>query len=472
MPSLSSRAVFQSTRPVWGATHSPASDPGCARISIHAPRVGRDSSFRRCPCTAAAFQSTRPVWGATRADGWRRYVLQHFNPRAPCGARRRGRLAAHAGMANFNPRAPCGARLGPALSLSPSLLISIHAPRVGRDGCFVPARSPRAISIHAPRVGRDQLQPPPMYGGGISIHAPRVGRDCKDCIYYHKENNFNPRAPCGARLSLGVAITKMGGFQSTRPVWGATTAEGRVQSLFKFQSTRPVWGATSFLLSRCGSVVFQSTRPVWGATSSFTSSSLLSDISIHAPRVGRDNFFPKMIIVTQNFNPRAPCGARRRKWASLGRPQRFQSTRPVWGATSACPTGIQMPWYHFNPRAPCGARRGSARLLPRDGGISIHAPRVGRDTQHTKTIVYKAQFQSTRPVWGATQRNLQTARLNLLISIHAPRVGRDQAIVDLAKLLTEQFQSTRPVWGATFVGSLKLEAASDFNPRAPCGARL
>ena len=132
--------AFQSTRPVWGATHSPASDPGCARISIHAPRVGRDSSFRRCPCTAAAFQSTRPVWGATRADGWRRYVLQHFNPRAPCGARRRGRLAAHAGMANFNPRAPCGARLGPALSLSPSLLISIHAPRVGRDQGREPPR--------------------------------------------------------------------------------------------------------------------------------------------------------------------------------------------------------------------------------------------------------------------------------------------------------------------------------------------
>ena len=155
MPSLSSRAVFQSTRPVWGATHSPASDPGCARISIHAPRVGRDSSFRRCPCTAAAFQSTRPVWGATRADGWRRYVLQHFNPRAPCGARRRGRLAAHAGMANFNPRAPCGARLGPALSLSPSLLISIHAPRVGRD-----------------------------YRLNFRLNA----------LQY-----FNPRAPCGAR---------------------------------------------------------------------------------------------------------------------------------------------------------------------------------------------------------------------------------------------------------------------------------
>ena len=149
--------VFQSTRPVWGATHSPASDPGCARISIHAPRVGRDSSFRRCPCTAAAFQSTRPVWGATRADGWRRYVLQHFNPRAPCGARRRGRLAAHAGMANFNPRAPCGAR-PPGSPFAPSLPdFNPRAPCGARQALTVFYRCHKAISIHAPRVGRDLI---------------------------------------------------------------------------------------------------------------------------------------------------------------------------------------------------------------------------------------------------------------------------------------------------------------------------
>ena len=181
MPSLSSRAVFQSTRPVWGATHSPASDPGCARISIHAPRVGRDSSFRRCPCTAAAFQSTRPVWGATRADGWRRYVLQHFNPRAPCGARRRGRLAAHAGMANFNPRAPCGARLGPALSLSPSLLISIHAPRVGRDE-LASAQREQTLIFQSTR---------PVWGATAGI-------------------------------TLCAVLAR---FQSTRPVWGATSSD-------------------------------------------------------------------------------------------------------------------------------------------------------------------------------------------------------------------------------------------------------
>ena len=159
------REKFQSTRPVWGATKAAAGDRPRQLISIHAPRVGRDSSFRRCPCTAAAFQSTRPVWGATRADGWRRYVLQHFNPRAPCGARRRGRLAAHAGMANFNPRAPCGALLGPALSLS------------------------------------------------LSTY-------------------FNPRAPCGARLQTEFSFERAAIFQSTRPVWGATTILARLSIPF------------------------------------------------------------------------------------------------------------------------------------------------------------------------------------------------------------------------------------------------
>ena len=201
MPSLSSRAVFQSTRPVWGATHSPASDPGCARISIHAPRVGRDSSFRRCPCTAAAFQSTRPVWGATRADGWRRYVLQHFNPRAPCGARRRGRLAAHAGMANFNPRAPCGAR-PPGSPFAPSLPdFNPRAPCGARQALTVFYRCHKAISIHAPRVGRDEHAVVI-----IRVHCP---------------------------------------FQSTRPVWGATMLFPQPQPQPQFQSTRPVWGATA-----------------------------------------------------------------------------------------------------------------------------------------------------------------------------------------------------------------------------------
>ena len=57
------------------------------KISIHAPRVGRDASFDLKITTMFGFQSTRPVWGATNAALAAKFVYFHFNPRAPCGAR-------------------------------------------------------------------------------------------------------------------------------------------------------------------------------------------------------------------------------------------------------------------------------------------------------------------------------------------------------------------------------------------------
>ena len=58
---------------------------------------------------------------------------------------------------------------------------------------------------------------------------------------------------------------------------------------------------------------------------------------------------------------------------------------------------------NFNPRAPCGARHPQGRKGSGIGGISIHAPRVGRDDE-------RAAYERARE-----------------ISIHAPRVGRDCA---------------------------------------------
>lgn len=78
--------------------------------------------------------------------------------------------------------------------------ISIHPPRVWRDGAGAQPGLVDAISIHPPRVGRDHsgtrpklpdnhFNPPSPYGGGtvesgvgicavpISIHPPREGRD-------------------------------------------------------------------------------------------------------------------------------------------------------------------------------------------------------------------------------------------------------------------------------------------------------
>ena len=169
------------------------------------------------------------------------------------------------------------------------------------------------ISIHAPRVGRDICTANRTHNINISIHAPRVGRDRNFMCIKIPVQHFNPRAPCGARL---VTVDK-------------TTGE----------------------------VEFQSTRPVWGATQSFRPPSIPHIISIHAPRVGRDEAAGQADACARNFNPRAPRGARRSCIIITYYYDIFQSTRPAWGAT-----------FTF-------------RLYPGKYWISIHAPRVGRDWQ-------------------------------------------------------------------------------------------
>ena len=63
-----------------------------------------------------------------------------------------------------------------------------------------------AISIHAPRVGSDDL--PEEYDNKpyISIHAPRVGSDSIPNVVDTLKLNFNPRSPCGERLTGNVPM--------------------------------------------------------------------------------------------------------------------------------------------------------------------------------------------------------------------------------------------------------------------------
>ena len=106
---------FQSTLPVWGATHISFGSRQGGLISIHAPRVGSDvnsdtgqrianRNFNpRSPCgerqailtslrAMVIFQSTLPVWGATIFRLFLTIMWLHFNPRSPCGERPRTRI--------------------------------------------------------------------------------------------------------------------------------------------------------------------------------------------------------------------------------------------------------------------------------------------------------------------------------------------------------------------------------------------
>ena len=170
-------------------------------ISIHAPRVGSDTSC------------------LTRSQ-----PLYDFNPRSPCGERRRPGDSDRAGKN-----------------------ISIHAPRVGSDQDFVikaPAPAPfqstlpvwgatrcprhpsgkhRAISIHAPRVGSDNGSTGERNTSGrFQSTLPVWGATELDAVKEQLTKDFNPRSPCGERPLPGLHPCERRLFQSTLPVWGAT----------------------------------------------------------------------------------------------------------------------------------------------------------------------------------------------------------------------------------------------------------
>ena len=130
--------------------------PGWMGISIHAPRVGCDSQLRGGHQGEDGFQSTHPVWGATHAGRGSRPGPERFQsthpvwgatidlggvllvrrisihaPRVGCD---RLEIRHHQRATYFNPRTPCGVRHN-VFALSDVLgIISIHAPRVGCDG--------------------------------------------------------------------------------------------------------------------------------------------------------------------------------------------------------------------------------------------------------------------------------------------------------------------------------------------------
>ena len=186
------------------------------------------------------------MWGATGSATKRFAILNYFNPRAPCGARPAKGVGTF-GTSLFQSTRPVWGATVVCRSPANTPMISIHAPRVGRDlRCLPCSASQCTISIHAPRVGRDQF-----------IHDTSA-----------------------AKIR----------FQSTRPVWGATTSLASPMRPPKISIHAPRVGRDDrFSINTLGGRVFQSTRPVWGAT-------ILRRFPIHFLR---------------HFNPRAPCGARR-----------------------------------------------------------------------------------------------------------------------------------------------------------------
>ena len=170
--------------------------------------------------------------------------------------------------------------------------------------------------------------------------------------------NFNPRAPYGARLTASTADSSRTPFQSTRPIRGATwvTLSGLSPGLH-FNPRAPYGARLQTDGESYWKDKFQSTRPIRGATyAAETSKGSAVDFNPRAPYGARPYGGSSSIQIRQNFNPRAPYGARLMQVAGFNHFKKFQSTRPIRGATTPIIVSIIKP-----PK------------------ISIHAPHTGRD---------------------------------------------------------------------------------------------
>ena len=174
-------------------------------------------------------------------------------------------------------------------------------------------------------------------------------------------------------------------FQSTRPSRGATwtTPIGGL-SRENFNPRAPRGARRYFERGGAARRKFQSTRPSRGATDYYWPVFANIGISIHAPLAGRDLFRHRQHCELQDFNPRAPRGA-----------------RPLNSM------GQQLKTLDFNPRAPRGARRNGAADRGRQCAISIHAPLAGRDRDDKGGYYWEEVISIHAPLAGRDWRNFQ-----------------------------------------------------------------
>ncbi len=148
---------FQSTLPAWGETMKGWLNKMTTVISIHSPRMGRDSDGRFMRASEWRFQSTLPAWGETNDPNYKPFTEE----------------------------------------------ISIHSPRMGRDLIMRLQKGLHLFQSTLPAWGETS---PNMYASciiRISIHSPRMGRDDSIPVFFRLFEHFNPLSPHGERPTHG-----------------------------------------------------------------------------------------------------------------------------------------------------------------------------------------------------------------------------------------------------------------------------
>ena len=123
--------------------------------------------------------------------------------------------------------------------------------------------------------------------------------------------------------------------------------------------------------------VFQSTPSVWRATERGPPHRRRREISIHALRVEGDLAARMRWWADEDFNPRPPCGGRRREPEMNETIKIFQSTPSVWRATQ--PIFWRFPPCQFQSTPSVWRATSPPMIADTCSRISIHALRVEGD---------------------------------------------------------------------------------------------
>ena len=130
----------------------------------------------------------------------------------------------------------------------------------------------------------------PLVAPAISTHAPRAGSDIPVFFCLIANTHFNPRSPCGERLSCVLTSFSATRFQPTLPVRGATRGgPGTSTSTTNFNPRSP-----------CGE------RHQSGSHSA----PCFVNFNPRSPCGERRRNFIPLYTTCCDFNPRSPCGER------------------------------------------------------------------------------------------------------------------------------------------------------------------
>ena len=169
-------------------------------------------------------------------------------------------------------------------------------------------------------------------------------------------DDFNPRSPCGERLSSRTALMALVLFQPTLPMRGATAARPGHAGGLRISTHAPHAGSDFWMLAlSAGTQIFQPTLPMRGATPSRPS-----------------------CCASWRFQPTLPM--RGATWAVGNGNSRcvFQPTLPMRGATSsAC---LIWPFSSISTHAPHAGSDLRPKRLLHEPEISTHAPHAGSDS--------------------------------------------------------------------------------------------